>query len=158
MTFYNGTTALGTRSLVSGTASLTLTTLPVGKDAVTATYNGSVDFTGSSSSSPLSQVVSAASTSTGLAGSPNPATIGQTVTLTATVTNTAGTGVTPTGTVTFVDVFNGVTTTLGTRSLVAGAASFTTASLAAGTHHITAYFNLNVDFLASSGDVFQVVM
>src|SRR5208282_4592057 len=44
VTFYNGTTALGTRSLAGGVATIGLTTLPVGTDSITATYNGAVDF------------------------------------------------------------------------------------------------------------------
>lgn len=44
---FNGTT-LGTRWISGGKAVLSLTTLPVGSDQVTATYAGSVDYTASS--------------------------------------------------------------------------------------------------------------
>lgn len=76
---------------------------------------------------------------------------------TATVTNTAGTGVTPTGTVTFEDVFNGVTTTLGTRNLVNGVANFTTSKLRSGSHTLEAFFNVARDFLASSDNFGETV-
>jgi hypothetical protein len=104
--------------------------------------------------SALSQAVNKASTSTTVAASPSPAAVGQTVTFSATVQNTAGTGVTPTGTVTFKEVLNGVTTTLGTRSLVNGVAVLTTSTLPAGDYTIEAFYNVSTDFLASSGNVF----
>lgn len=75
----------------------------------------------------------------------------------ATVANTSGTGVMPTGTVTFKDVLKGVTTTLTTRSLVNGVATFTTSSLAAGSYTIEAFFNVTTDFLASSGNVLETI-
>src|SRR5205807_901667 len=55
------------------------------------------------------------------------------VTFTATVTSGAGT---PTGTVTFKDG----TTTLGTGARASGRATFSTSSLAVGTHSITAVY------------------
>jgi large repetitive protein len=137
---------------------LTLSTLRGGTSTITATYNGSPNFSGSSSPSALSQTVNAAGTSTNVAASPNPAAVGQMVTLTASVANTSDTGAIPTGTVTFKDVVNGVTTTLGTRSLVDSIATFTTSSLTSGSHLIEAFFNLNTDFLASSGNVVETVI
>lgn len=77
-------------------------------------------------------------------------------TFTATVTDTS-TGITPTGTVTFKDVLNGVTTTPGTGSLVDGMATFSTSSLAVGNYTIEAFFNVTTDFLASSGNVLEKV-
>ena len=50
MTFYNGTTPLGTANVNNGVAVLPATTLTAGFDVVTATYNGDgLDFAGSSS-------------------------------------------------------------------------------------------------------------
>jgi hypothetical protein len=50
VTFTLGTTVLGTGTLAGGKASLTTTTLPVGADSITATYNGTANITGSSTS------------------------------------------------------------------------------------------------------------
>ena len=73
---------------------LTFTTLTAGTHSLVASYSGDTGHNPSSSSA-LSQVVNAASgaaTSTALASSPNPSTLGQSVTFTATVTSaTAGT-------------------------------------------------------------------
>jgi hypothetical protein len=50
VTFYDGTTALKTMSVSGGAARFTTSTLPVGSHNITATYNGSLSFTGSSAS------------------------------------------------------------------------------------------------------------
>ena len=73
----------------------------VADHTIGATYAGDTDFTGGSGSSPLD--VSAASTTTVLTPSANPAPLGEAITYTATVTvNNPGSG-TPTGTVSFTD-------------------------------------------------------
>ena len=55
VTLYDGTTALKTASLSGGVAKFTTSTLASGKHTITATYNGSTSFTGSSAS--LTQMV-----------------------------------------------------------------------------------------------------
>jgi uncharacterized repeat protein (TIGR03803 family) len=55
VTFYDGTTVLKTRSLSGGVAKFTAKTLTSGTHSITATYNGSVSFSGSSAS--LTQTV-----------------------------------------------------------------------------------------------------
>jgi len=55
VTFTAGTTTLGTVAVINTTASISTATLPVGATTITATYNGSAGFTGSSAS--LIQVV-----------------------------------------------------------------------------------------------------
>jgi len=63
VTFYDGTTVIGTATLSSsGTATIGVTSLPVGTDAITATYAGSVSF-GSSTSAVLYQDVNRAAVS-----------------------------------------------------------------------------------------------
>jgi hypothetical protein len=49
VTFSNGSTALGTAQLTSGTATLTTSSLPTGTYSVTALYGGDATFGGSSS-------------------------------------------------------------------------------------------------------------
>ena len=151
VTFKNGTATLKTVTLASGVASFSTTTLAAGTDLITAVYNGNVSFT-TSSSTAVSQVVNKASTTTTLTSSVNPSVFGQSVTLTATV-KPQFTG-TPAGTVTFK---NG-TATLKTVTLAGGVASFSTTTLAVGTHSITAVYNGNVSFTASTSTaVSQVV-
>jgi hypothetical protein len=91
-------------------------------------------------------------TSTTLTSSANPSLIGQPVTFTATLTPTGMGG--PTGTVTFFD--NG--TPLGTVALnAAQQAAFTTQTLTAGAHTITATYNGDASFATSTGMLTQTV-
>lgn len=91
---------------------------------------------------------------TQLASSPNPSNFGQNVTFTATVVP-QGFKVTPTGSVTF---FDG-TTSIGFSNLNANAvATLTTSTLSVGTHNITATYNGDSNYAAStSGAVSQLV-
>jgi hypothetical protein len=144
VTFKQGTTTLGSGTLNSGgQASLNTTKLAVGTDSLTAVYAGNSNFAGSTSPV-LKQVVNKASTTTALTSTPNPSTFGQKVTLTATVTpNTA------TGSVTFKDG----TTTLGTGTLAAGKAKFSTTGLSKGAHSITAVYGGSKNYLGSTSPV-----
>jgi len=91
-------------------------------------------------------------TGVAISASANPTDFGQSVTFTAKVTSTA-TG-TPTGNVTFKDG----ATVLGTVALSSGVATYTTSTLAVGTHSITADFLGSTYFLASnSGTLSHVV-
>ncbi|WP_345802251.1 Ig-like domain repeat protein [Microbacterium sp. AZCO] len=151
--FTDNGSSLGAPVAVSptGTATLTLNSLGVGTHPITATFSGPVEFAGSSDE--LDQVVTLIQTSTGVTTSSSPSAVGQPVTFTATVTAN-GSPVT-TGTVAFTD--NG--TPLGAAVAVAadGTATLTTASLAAGTHPITATYSGTAQYVASSGAVSQQV-
>src|SRR5206468_2326324 len=94
-------------------------------------------------------------TTTALSSSANPSAVGQAVTFTASVTVTAPGAGTPSGTVTFQDG----ATLLGTGTLNgAGQAAFSTTTLAAGTHAITAVYAGDTNFNGSaSGTLSQVV-
>ena len=132
--FYNGSTAIGSGTLTGGKTSIAVSSLPVGSDSITAVYEGSVTFA-SSTSSPLIQTVSLATTSTGLTSSLNPSSTGQSVTFSAAVTSQFG-GV-ATGSVTF---YSG-SQTLGTASLSGNRASLTTSFATSGTYSISAKYN-----------------
>ena len=96
----------------------------------------------------------AATTSTGLSASPNPSTVGQSVTFTATVTVPQGAGV-ATGTVTFLEG----TAVVGTGTLnEADLATFSTSTLAAGDHSITAAYDGDASFAASSSEPIDVTI
>lgn len=153
VSFKDGATTIGTVALSGGTATLATSSLSVGTHSITAVYNGDTNFA-TSTSSPLSQVISQGTTSTALISSVNPSTYGQSVTFTATVSVTTGAG-TPTGTVTFKDG----ATTLGSSTVgVGGVATFAIFSLSVSTHSITAVYNGDTNFSTStSSAVSQVV-
>jgi hypothetical protein len=155
VTFLDGSTPLGTVALDgSGQATLTTSTLTVGTHPMTAQYSGSPSFTGSTSPV-LDQIVQRAGTTTGFTSSMNPSTVGQPVTFTATVGVTAPGAGTPTGTVTFKDG----TTILAVVPLDAtGHASFTTSTLTAGTHPITAEYGGDTSFNPSTSPVVNQVV
>jgi hypothetical protein len=147
--FMRGSANLGTVALdTTGDAVLSVTTLPVGTDLLTAVYEGSTGFRGSRSSA-ASQIVNQAATTTTVTSSENPAPRGTAVTFTAAVTP-AYTG-TATGTVTFQEG----STTLETVNLSGGTASLTISTLGLGTHTITATYNGSTNFNGSSGKVAQ---
>jgi sugar lactone lactonase YvrE len=145
VTFDNGTKLLGTATLSGGVAALTTSTLPVGTLAITATYDGDTTHVKSKSSA-LTQVVNQATTTTVVVSSLNPSTTGKTVKFTATVTSPT---TKPTGTVTFMD--GG--TALGAETLASGKASYSTSTLSAGSHNITAVYAGNADCITSTSAV-----
>ena len=134
-------------NLSGNTASFTTTGLTVGSHIIRVSYGGDLNFAGSTSS-PLTQNVGIGPTTTTLASSANPSSVGQSVTFTAVVAGTAGTG-TPTGTVSFVD--SGVP--IGTATLVGNSATFTTLSLTLGSHPITAKYLGSAAFAMSTSQV-----
>ena len=147
VTFHDGATSLGTGTISSGVATLTISSLAVGAHSITAQYGGDANFNGATSTA-VSQVVNMAASTVALASSPNPSSFGASVTLTATVTSGA------TGTVTFHDG----TTSLGTGTISSGVATLTISSLAVGTHSITAQYGGDSNYSgATSTAVSQVV-
>lgn len=136
VTFKDGANTLATISVgANGVASFTTSALQSGTHLITAYYGGSQNFN-SSSSAVLTVAVTAMPTSIALNVSPNPANVGQNVALIATAVSGLP-NLVPSGTVTFSDQ-SGV---LGTASLVAGVASFSTTSLSVGSHQLTAVLN-----------------
>jgi len=137
--------------LSGAVATLTTSALAQGTHPITAVYSGNAGNTASTSPS-VSQVVNAAAagaTTTTLASSVNPSTIGQSVTFTATVSGAA-----PTGTVQF---FDGAAS-LGSGTVSGGIATLTTSSLAAGTHSITANYGGNAANAPSTSPVLSQVV
>jgi nitrogen fixation protein FixH len=134
-------------ALSGGQALFTTSTLPLGNHNITAAYGGDTNFAASTTAAPLVQMVNKRPTTTTVVSSANPSNIGQSVTFTATVTGSGG--LTPMGTVTFsVDGVAGAPVNLTNAS-----ASFSTAVLTTGPHKITATYNSDANFTASTSAI-----
>jgi hypothetical protein len=154
VTFNSGSTALGSSAVdATGHAQLTTSALPLGSDAVTASYGGDANFTASISAL-LTQTVNKNGTATAVSSTANPSVYSQPVAFTATVTPTSGAGQ-ATGTVTF---FSG-STPVGTPTLNgSGQATLTISSLAVGTASITAKYNGDANFGPSTSPAISQIV
>jgi len=153
VTFYDGTSVLGSATVVNGGGSKTLnsaaistSTLAAGSHNIQAVYSGDNVFAGSTSAIVVQVVQTAANaTTTVLNASATSAMAGQAIMFTARVTS-ASSG-TATGTVTFSDG----TSVLAQVTLDGtGQATLTTSSLSPGTHTIAAAYGGDANFLASA--------
>jgi Glycoside hydrolase family 44/Bacterial Ig-like domain (group 3) len=154
--FSDGSTQIGTASVnSSGSAVLDTSSLAIGSHSISAAYSGDTNFA-SSESAAVSVTISAPAkiaTTTSVSASATQLTAGQNVTFTAGVAPQTGTGV-PTGSITFLDG----QAQLGIVTLNGGAASFSTANLAAGTHTITAAYSGDSNYAASTSSAFTVAV
>jgi hypothetical protein len=137
----------------SGQASATVNTLGAGAYNITAAYNPSINYAGSSSTRVV-LVVNGAPTTISLASSLNPSSYGQSVTFTAGVLAPQSSNI-PTGALSFRDGSNAI----GSATLnAAGTGTFTTGSLAVGSHPITAVYSGSAnDNAATSATLNQIV-
>lgn len=159
VTFMDGTQTLGSRTIY-GNPVLVFDTnlLAAGTHSLTAVYHGWQDpfneqaIFQPSVSAPVTVVVNSIPTTTGLQVSSTSPTAGTVVTFAANVAS--GSGV-PFGSATFYDG----NVALGTSSLKAdGSCTYSTASLAIGSHSITAAFNANATFAASTSAAIVVTV
>ncbi len=145
VTFMDGSSSVGTASLISGTASFTSGALGAGSHSITATYGGNGNFLASASGA-LAQIVSKANTTITISSiSPNPVLAGQLVKVSFTITPNVPGGGTPTGTVTVSDGAGAscIVTLPGTSC------SLTSASV--GLKTLTATYTGDANFVGSSG-------
>ena len=120
---------IATLPLVGNIATFTTSSLAVGVHEPVAVFHGNSLYAPSQSAGPVLNILPNQSTTIQLTVTPNPATFGQAVTLRATLTGSYGT---PVGSVTFIDSGKNIVTS----TLVNGIASFTTSTLAVGSHTI----------------------
>ncbi len=140
----------GDNVIVTYTTTATQTS-PAGNYPIGANVSGTSAANYIATIHPGTLAVTPASTVTTITTSGSPATVGANVTFTATVTSAASVVA---GTVTFSDG----TTLLGNGTLnSSGVATFSTTSLAQGSHSITAAFQANLNFTASSATLTQVM-
>ena len=153
VTFHDGVSSLGTGNISAGLAQLTVANLGAGTHNITATYSGDSNYTGSTSSA-MMQTVNKLSTFSALISSLNPAVPGQALVLTAMARSDGGGMLT--GTVTLLD--NGAS--IGTGVLDSnGQARFTlSAALPVGTHSLTARYEGDANYLASTAPAINQLM
>jgi hypothetical protein len=149
VTFFDGTTILGTGTTAGGVATFTTSSLTLRTHAIKASYAGDATFKPSSGT--VAQIVNA--TSTALASSLNPSIYGQKITWTATVTSSGST--TPTGKVNFTWGGHGI----GTATLNAsGVASLARADLNATSYPLTAVYLGDATRVGSTSAVLNQVV
>ena len=150
--FYDGSNLLGIGTLNGGVATFSTSSLTLGNNSLTAVYVGTTsDYTSTSSAFTLTVLDI---TLTTLTSNISPSTYGQSITLSAGVSEQApGTNI-PFGTVNFYDGSN----FLGSNSLSSGVATFSTSSLAPGSHYLYAvYLGSTLDFTSTSTYLIQSV-
>jgi hypothetical protein len=152
VTFQDGGTNIAgcvKRPVAAQVATCTTAALAVGSHTVTAVYSGNPTYA-TSTSAPVTQVVTMGSTTTVVAASVTPSVSGQTVTYTATVSAVAPASGTRTGTVAFQD--GGVVIAVCAAKAVAviGTATCAIAYAGPGTHTITAIYSGDANFTAST--------
>jgi hypothetical protein len=151
VTFQDGGTNIAgcvNRPVAARFATCTTGALAVGSHTVTAVYSGNATYA-SSTSAPVTHVVTMGSTKTVVAPSVNPSVSGQTVTYTVTVSAVAPASGTRTGTVAFQD--GGVVIAgCGAKAVaVAGTATCAIAYAGPGAHTITAIYSGDTNFTGS---------
>jgi hypothetical protein len=143
---YEGSSMLGTGTLVNGIATIPVLTVPVGSNSITALYQGSVTYAPSLSAA-LNQVVTPATTSTSVASSLNPVPLKEYVTYTAKVTGQYG-GL-ATGAATFQD--SGVA--FATVALTGNQAAYSINYKTVGAHAITVTYSGDANNTGSTSPV-----
>jgi hypothetical protein len=145
MQFLDGATSLGTVTVSSGAALLTVPSFPAGTHSLTAVYSGDATNSGSTSNAVALTVAKAASTIS-IGSSLNPSPAGQAVVFTIALTPAAATGT--------VQLLDGATVL---ANLSAGTTS-ASVTLAVGTHSVTAVYSGDANFNgATSAQVNQLV-
>jgi hypothetical protein len=153
VTFSASGATLGTAVLQGGVATAAVNAGPAGTYPVTAIYSGNPAFSGSASGAATLTVVPEPST-VSVTSSLNPSTFGSNVTFTATASS-QGTGIPLSGTFTF---FDGSTQLGPPVQGSNGSATFTTSSLAIGTHPITAVYSGNRSVLGSTSPILSQIV
>ncbi|MGA8143234.1 MAG: Ig-like domain repeat protein [Candidatus Acidiferrales bacterium] len=136
--FTDGAANLGSGTISASVASFTTSALAAGSHTITATYGGDTLYTGSNANF-VQKVIGPPNIQ--LVSSLNPSTPNVNVTFTVTVSSLNGT---PTGTVIFNDGSTALSGALPIDGF--GVAAFSTATLAAGTHPITAVYGGDANF------------
>jgi hypothetical protein len=151
ITFEDGANIIGSVSINGSAVALTTSLLAAQSHSISAVYSGDATHQ-TSTSSPVTQVVNQATSTTALVSSSNPSLFGQTVTFTATVTPQFS-GI-ATGSVVFLDGSNAI----GAGELAGNVGTFSASSLTTGSHKITAVYGGDQNFIFSSSSALTQVV
>ena len=146
--FTDGATQLCSITLSTTQAVCSTTTLSLGAHTITAAYSG--DTNNAAAQSSLTQLIQQQDALV-LGAAPNPATTGENVTFSFTATAPAGAA---TGTAKFYDG----ATLLSTQTLSSGAASYTTGTLAVGTHAVSVQYSGDNSNAAGTSNIVSEVI
>ena len=175
ITFFDGSTPLGTTGPVDATGTASITILmqnppftngpggasPIGTHVITARYNGHGSPSGDdnnfsqSTSSAQNLVIGKAATNSSVASNANPSVTGQTVRFTALISAPGSFGTSPTGTVQFVDggaIIGSATVTSngGVSSAILDVPSTGVNALSSGQHVISVQYSGDDTYAASN--------
>jgi MYXO-CTERM domain-containing protein len=147
VSFFDGVNDLADVALdATQTATFSTAALAIGDHMLTATYNGDGDY--DKSTDGLTQTVSLFPATNVVTSSANPSVLNQNVTFTATLSGASGT---PTGTA---DFFDGATHLAGPIALDGtGKAQFSTSTLVAGGHPITAVYSGDATYAGDTSPI-----
>jgi hypothetical protein len=153
--FFDAATQLGAGTLTSGSATYATSALSAGSHTITAQYSGDTNFAASTSTAVSVTVSGTAKTATQttMLASGTQLNLGDKLTLSLGVAPTSGNG-TPTGSVVILDG----STQIASVTLTASAGSFSTTTLAAGSHTLTAQYSGDSDFAASNSSAVTVTV
>jgi hypothetical protein len=146
VSFTSNGTSIGTGTIANGVATLTTSTLPIGTDAIVATYAGDSNDNGATAN--LTETINKGTPTVTVTANPSTSTYGQTVTITSSVLAGA------TGTITVTS--GGQTLGSGTVS-AAGTVTVTTSSLLVGTDTITASYSGDSNDNPATGSTTETV-
>ena len=146
--------AMATNAITVGQATYTNNVLSVGTHTITAVYQGDANYL--SSTGNLAETISATAlaTATLLNSSANPSALGSSVAFTATVQTSNGN---PAGLATGNCVFKVDGAAVATNAVSGGQAAYSTSTLTLGSHTITAIYQGNANYLASTNTFTQAV-
>ena len=153
VSFLKDGVSLGSSTVsAGGVATLVTSTIPAGRDSITATYAGDTNYTLAQSSAVTVTITPKPIPTAGLTSSATTIKYGGVVTLTATV---SATGTRPTGAVNFLSG----TASLGTGTLNAsGVATLTTSNLPGGKDSITASYQGDARYAAATSSPVNVTV
>ena len=149
--FLDGANSLGTAALsANGVATLTISSFALGAHSLSAVYLGDAYDQGSTSHI-LSEMIGKDLVTATVNSSENPSSFGQVITFTANVSSAGPLSGPATGMITFYDSLDGgMQAPLFTTALVNGTATFTSSSLAVGTHGVTVVYSGDASFAAGA--------
>jgi large repetitive protein len=155
VTFYDGTTVLGTAPVgAGGIASLSTTQSVGGSRSITAWYSGSDSLLPTRSAAVTATIGRLAVTTTVAPDALTADYSAAATALTVTVAGVGGSSVTPTGTVTLTEAG----TTVGTGTLASGTVKISLTALAAGSHSLVATYSGNDSFAPSDSTPVSVTI